>query len=79
MTDEELRKLPPTMVFTSEFDFLRRDALDLISRLKSVNGPYLDHEDMPGVTHGYQYNGNLDQSTLHFKNFSTCFMKYICH
>lgn len=39
---EDLKKCPPTVVFTSEFDFLRRDALNFVDRLKQV-GKYLDH------------------------------------
>lgn len=42
MSMEDLKQIPPTVVFTSEFDFLRKDALDLISRLREA-GKYLDH------------------------------------
>ena len=30
---ESLKKLPPTIVITGEFDFLRRDALAMVERL----------------------------------------------
>ena len=34
MSDDYLTQCPPTVVFTSEFDFLRRDATHFIERLK---------------------------------------------
>lgn len=33
MPTEQLCKIPPTIVYTSEFDFLRRDAIHFINRL----------------------------------------------
>lgn len=52
MEPEDAQKLPKTCVFTSEFDFMRNDALNLIEKLKYA-GTYLNHQDMPGVHHGY--------------------------
>ncbi len=46
-------KIPMTIVMTSEFDFLQRDALVFIERLRSV-GRLLDFFSMPGVMHGYE-------------------------
>lgn len=42
MTDEDLQNLIPAVVFTSEFDIMRRDALHLIEKLKKL-GTYVDH------------------------------------
>ena len=39
---DDLRKCPPCVVFTSEFDFLRRDAMEFIGRLRQAS-KYLDH------------------------------------
>ena len=33
ISEEECKLLPPTVVMTSEFDFMRRDAKSLISKL----------------------------------------------
>lgn len=48
-----LQMFPPTCVFTSEFDFLRRDNEKFADRLKKV-GRLVDVSLMPGVMHGYQ-------------------------
>lgn len=51
-SDEILAKFPPIAVFTSEFDFLRRDNLAFAERARKV-GKLIDIEDMPGVGHGF--------------------------
>ena len=53
MPMEALEKIPQTVVMTSEFCFVRRDALDFIERLKEANR-YLDSYDHPGTMHGYE-------------------------
>ena len=54
--DLELCKhLPPTAIFTSEFDFLRSDALLFAEKLKKVD-KLLGMQDMPGGTHGYEHH-----------------------
>jgi len=50
MPDEQLRKLPPFVIFTSEFDFLRRDCLALAAKGKRI-GKLLDMSDIPGAGH----------------------------
>ena len=47
---ESLKKLPPTIVITGEFDFLRRDALAMVERLKQA-GVLLDYWSMAGSDH----------------------------
>jgi len=34
MSLEQLKKLPPAVVFSSEYDYLRRDAHKIIQKLK---------------------------------------------
>ena len=46
-------KVPPTCVWTSEFDFYKKDNIKYAERLKK-NGRLLDLSNMPGMTHGYQ-------------------------
>jgi len=47
-----LKKVPPFAIWTSEFDFLRRDNLKMAARGKAA-GKLLDISDMPGSVHGY--------------------------
>ena len=59
--DEQLAKMPPTVITTSEMDFARRDSVHFSGRLKSV-GRQLDLLDMPRVTHGYENDKFLPES-----------------
>lgn len=52
MPEAQLRKLPPTIVYTSEFDFLRRDAIHFIDRLRAADR-LLDYYSHPGEGHNY--------------------------
>ena len=52
VSDELLKKYPPTVVWTSEFDMLRRDNEKFAKRLQKV-GKLVDIAIMPGVMHGY--------------------------
>ena len=49
---EQMSKLPPTIIFTGEFDFLRRDAIAMIKRLEQA-GTLLDYFSMAGGDHFY--------------------------
>lgn len=73
---EDLKNCPPTVLFTSEFDFLRRDVYHFIDRLKSV-GKYLDHQDMPGVHHDYQSLGNIKQTYWYHADMAKAIDKYV--
>ena len=53
MPVEQMKKLPPTVICTSEFDFLRRDALSIIPKLQQA-GRLLDVLDMPCARHSYE-------------------------
>lgn len=52
-SDELLMMYPPTCIWTSEFDFLRRDNELFANRLRKV-GKLVDISLMPGTMHGYQ-------------------------
>ena len=52
-SDDILKKYPPTVIWTSEFDFLRRDNETFAKRLDKV-GKLAALGEMPGVGHGYQ-------------------------
>lgn len=52
MGDELASKMPPTVVFTSEFDFFRIGSEELIEVLKK-NGKLLDSCIHPGGHHGF--------------------------
>lgn len=50
MPFEVLKKLPPTVIMTGEFDMLRRDAIEMIARCEEA-GVLLDYFSMPGANH----------------------------
>lgn len=52
-TDDILKKYPQTVIWTSEFDFLRRDNEVFAQRLKSL-GKLAEISEMPGTVHAYQ-------------------------
>jgi len=57
--------LPPFAIFTSEFDFLRRDCLALAARGKEV-GKLLDISDIPGAAHALMMEGPESDATKQF-------------
>jgi len=61
MDIEDVKKLPPTALFTGEFDFCRRDALMFAEKLKAA-GKFLGMQDMPGTTHGYEFHYTLQEA-----------------
>lgn len=66
MSDALLKKVPPFAIFTSEFDFLRRDSLALAERGKKA-GKLLDISDIPGAGHGLMGEDSKSDS---FKMFN---------
>lgn len=54
MPEEMLRKLPPTIIWTSEFDMIRRDAVAMVDRMTKAGAPLLDWLSVPGGAHGYE-------------------------
>ena len=71
-----LEKLPKCVVFTSEFDHLRRDSLVFIDRLKATN-KLVDSQDMPSVAHGYQADASQKESKWFYEDLKKCFQKYV--
>lgn len=65
ITDEFMKTVPPFAVWTSEFDFYRKDNLKIAERGKAC-GKLLDVSDMPGVTHGYQCTNYGEQEVKWF-------------
>jgi len=66
ISDEFLKTVPPFAIWTSEFDFFRRDNLKMAARGKAA-GKLLDISDMPNVMHGYQCdNYGKDKETKWF-------------
>ena len=51
--DDILKRYPQTVIWTSEYDFLRRDNETFAKRLKKL-GKLAALGEMPGVGHGYQ-------------------------
>ena len=66
ISEEEAKLLPKTVLFTSEFCWLRRDTHRLIPKLKKA-GVYLDHGDYAGSAHGSYWAFNMDPN---FKLFN---------
>ena len=56
-----LKELPPMVLTTSEFDFLRRDSLHLKRKLEQA-GKLVAWCDMPGVVHGYQADQTIQET-----------------
>jgi len=53
MSIDDMKKLPKTAIFTSECDFLRRDAIVFAEKLKQTDR-FLGIYDMPGVPNAYE-------------------------
>ena len=64
-SDEILKKYPPTVVFTSEFDFIRRDNEAFAERLRKV-GKLAEVSVMPGALHCYQHHDLTSNQTIWF-------------
>ena len=69
ISDKEAKLLPKTVLFTSEFDWMRKDTHRLIPKLKRA-GVYLDHADYAGSAH----YSNMVNIMTQFSNF----IKRIC-
>lgn len=53
MPEQDVAKLPPTALFTAEWDYCRRDAYAFAKRLKR-HGNLIGLSDMPGQAHAYE-------------------------
>ena len=61
MSDECLKKLPPIIITTGEYDIFRRSHIELIERLQKA-GRLLDVLDVPQSVHGYENTVNTVNS-----------------
>ena len=77
MEKEELATLPPFVICTSEFDFARRDAIDLASKLQELD-LLKDFEDMDGSAHCY-FNEDMSQDEVkrHYGGWKVMFEAFI--
>ena len=48
----QVARLPPTVVFTAEYDFYRPDGMEFAQKLKKA-GKLLDYGDYGGCDHGF--------------------------
>ena len=78
-SDDLLAKLPMTAVWTSEFDFFKRDNLKYAERLRAV-GKLIDVSNMPGMTHGYQITFyHTDENKGFFAEEKLAFDAYVAN
>ena len=73
---ELCKQLPPTAVFTSEFDFLRGDALLFAEKLEKA-GKLLGLQDMPGGSHGYEHHFQQPESHQFQEEYIKAFKKWV--
>ena len=59
-SDKIMSHYPPTVIWTSEFDFLRRDNEKLAERLKGL-GRLAAFSQCPGTIHDYHQLGNPEE------------------
>ena len=65
MSDDILKLYPPTVIWTSEFDILRRDNEKFAERLKKVKR-FGGMGIMPGVMHNYHTHNFESTQTKKF-------------
>ena len=77
ISEEEAKLLPQTVLFTSEFCWLRRDTHRIIPKLKRA-GVYLDHADYAGSAHASFMVFTFDPNhKLYNKDMQLVFKKYV--
>lgn len=75
-TINSIKEFPPCVIFTSEFDCMRREAIALKTMLAKKK-KVIDFHDMPGVGHLYYYDCNNPESYWFFKDYASAFEKYV--
>ena len=73
---EDMKKLPQTILSTSEFDWMRRDVHMIIPKMKEA-GIYVDHTDYSGVQHGFQYSVDEPKHALWFDDMKEIYEKHL--
>jgi len=72
----QIKKLPPTVVFTAEFDFYRADALEIAEKLQKV-GKLLDFGDYGGCDHGFQFTSGAIEKYFFVNDFTKLINTYL--
>lgn len=78
MTDSEASCLPPTVIMTSEFDWLNRDCVAFGEKLLKV-GKLKDYYSHPGSWHGYMYDlvDDAANAQVGHEQFAKAWKKYV--
>lgn len=77
MPIECIKRLPPTIICTTEFDYLRKDALALIPILRQA-GRLLDVLDMPGGKHSYESQMDAPESLMAEHETLKVWKRFVC-
>jgi acetyl esterase/lipase len=77
MPVSELKKLPPAVVCTSEFDSCNRDCFYLKGKLEEA-GKLLDFQNIPGMHTGFQLDGTAEETDWFYEECAVAFNKYVC-
>jgi len=72
----QVKKLPPTVVFTAEFDFYRVDAIDIAEKLQKA-GKLLDFGDYGGCDHGFQFTSGAIEKYWFINDFTKLINTYL--
>ena len=76
MGDTLAKKVPPTIIYTLEFDFYRRMAEES-AELYRRNGKLLDYGVLSGVYHGHFMSYGLKKTEVWFKDVGRICGKYL--
>ena len=76
MPVSEFEKLPPAVICTSEFDTCNRDCFYLKEKLEKA-GKLLDFQNIPGMHHGFQYDGTAEETDWFYDECTEAFLKYV--
>jgi len=76
MGDALAKKVPPTIIYTVEFDILANCARQARNLFKK-NGTLLDYGNLPGVLHGDYSNYALKGSNMWFSDVKRVVSKYL--
>jgi acetyl esterase/lipase len=73
----QVARLPPTVVFTAEYDFYRPDGMEFAQKLKKA-GKLLDYGDYGGCDHGFQFIKDAEyEKTTFIKDFTRLIKTYL--
>ena len=71
-----IKDFPGCVIFTSEFDCMRRES-EALKKVLENKKKLLDYHDMPGVGHLYYYDCENPESYWFFKDYAAAFKKYV--